>query len=545
MKSTMGPDFDPKSRTPVAGPKLTESAPLLLGLPQGLCVSGVTIWAVRLANALARRGRHVSLVLHREPADQQRLDIPIDDAIERIDLRDLPDFDTTGGDLSPFVPPYRDAVWSLARRFASPVVVSPNLHGDCYGIAAELSRTQPETLRVVGWQHSDIEYDTRVLAHYEPIVHAFVGVSHNITTTLRDRLPHRSGDVANIPYGVPVPAKAPRREPLIDRGHHRPLRLIYTGRMEHNQKRICALPSLSAELDRRGIEHDLILVGDGPAAEEIDMMLADCPHARRRPPADPCEVARLLLRCDAFVLASRYEGLSLSMLEALAHGCVPIVTRTESGAGQAIEDGINGLIADVSPDTDESNAAKALADAVELFAGSDHRAMSRAAWQTTRDRFSMQRHVDAVTRLLDDVAAAPPRSWPADRPCAFTSSNASAGSGTVPPDGSARLRDVLAKLAGRRIVIHGVGRHTVELAAVFADSPAKIVAFTDDDRAHHGKELWNRPIIAPDQAYATGATDVLISSWMHTEAIWKRRKGYEDQGLTVHRIYQNSNRSAE
>ena len=49
---------------------------------------------------------------------------------------------------------------------------------------------------------------------------------------------------------------------------------------------------------------------------------------------------------DIYLNFSEYEGTSLTMLEAMASGCVPVVTNV-SGVDDFIESGINGLIADV------------------------------------------------------------------------------------------------------------------------------------------------------------------------------------------------------
>ena len=93
---------------------------------------------------------------------------------------------------------------------------------------------------------------------------------------------------------------------------------------------------------------------------------------------------------------------------------------------------------------------------------------------------------------------------------------------------------------GRAVVIHGAGQHTLQLAAVLAASPARIVAVADDDRQRQGQSLWGWPIIAPENAAKMGATDVVISSWMHQGAIWERRGVYESQRppLRVHRVYE-------
>lgn len=516
---------------------------LLISLPTGFIVGGVTTFAIRLVNGLAARGRGAALLVHEEPSGCAGLGIELHPAVELI-RPGLRPFESSPGDLSPFIPHYRDALRRLAAMSGAPVAFAPQMHGDGFGIAAAIALTEPELLRTIGWQHSDIEYDTRILARFEPVVHAFVAVSDRISSTLRRRLPERAADIHAVPCGVePVDASRESRTSEAPSGAST-LRLVYTGRIEHQQKRILALVHLSDELSRRGVLHTIIALGDGPAAAEFDSAIASRPRIRRLAPVPPGEVSRLLDAADALVLPSRYEGLSVSMLEAMARGVPPILARTASGAAQAVEPGYNGEIADVAPDADERATARALADAVQRFLGRDRATMSAAARQTIRDRFSLNAHVDRVAGLVDSVVGLPPRTWPADRPCAFTASGLAiedacspAASGSVPADGPARLRALLASLSGRSIVLHGAGQHTLQLAGVLAASPARIVAMTDDDRQTHGRQLWGWPIVAPDAASSTGATDVVISSWMHQEAIWNRRDVYERQHLRVHRIY--------
>ncbi|MHC4217634.1 MAG: glycosyltransferase family 4 protein [Planctomycetota bacterium] len=507
--------------------------PLLIALPQGLNVSGVTMWAVRLAGTVAAAGRPAALLLHGEPPGHDRLALELHEGVERIDLTDLPPLDSAQGDLAPWISRYREAVWRLTDRHGSPAVLSPNQQGDCYGIAAALCLSAPERLRVVAWLHSPIDYNYRVLARYEPVLARFVAVSDAIEGELKEHLPQRADDVVNIPYGVEVAADPPPRVLLAGR----PVRLVFTGRLDHHEKRIMALAHLARELERRGVDHQLTVIGDGPAEREFDEAIAAKRTVRRLPPAPPAGIARLLAESDALVLASRYEGLSVSMIEAMARGCVPVVTRVVSGVGQAIDQGRNGELADVSPDDDEATVAVALADAVERYLAGDPAAMAESAWRTARDRFSLERHGEAVAGMLDAVAAEPPRPWPADRPCAFTAREASGATGSVPADGAARLASILDRLGGRRIVVHGTGQHTKQLAQVLARSPARIVALADDDRQAHGSTLWNWPVVAPGEAAATGATDVVISSWINQDVIWSGRRVYEAQGLTVHRLY--------
>jgi glycosyltransferase involved in cell wall biosynthesis len=503
---------------------MSTGAPLLICLPQGLSISGVTMWAVRLAGALVERGRAAGLIVHGVPPGQASLEIEVDPRV-RVWRFEGPSLDRSEG---AFVPGYREAVEQLGG--GGPVVVSPNLHGDCYGIAAALALVMPDRVRIVGWQHSDIEYDTRLLMHYEPAIARFVGVSAAITDSLRHRLGGRSGDVIGLPYGVATGAGRRERAPG-------PLRLIYAGRLEHQQKRVMALVHMSDALVSRGIEHRLSIAGDGPARGELECAAAERSGRIALLGAVPPEATSRLLRGhDAFVLPSRYEGLSVSMLEAMSAGCVPVLARTRSGAEQAIEHGYNGALADVGPEAGDAAAGLAMADAIAAALRRDLAGMSAAAQRTVAERFSLDRHVEGAIAVIDAAAASPARAWPATKACAFTSTSAE-GTGSVPREGAGLLRELMVRLAGRRIIVHGTGQHTLQLGAVLAESPASIVAFADDDPARHGGKLWNWPIIAPGSARESGATDVVISSWMHQEAIYGRREMYERQGLRIHLVY--------
>ena len=515
------------------------SAPFLFSLPHGLDLGGVTSWAVRLANGLAARGRVVGMIVHPRGEGHPAAQLEFHPGVIRIIPDGWPHMGDARGNLAPYLATYRRAIADLSRAAygagGGPVVVSPNILGDSYGIAAALCTTQAETLRVLAWQHADSEYDTAVLRRYEPIVSRFVAIDERYVGLLGMMFAGREGEIVSIPHGVEVPGVPPvGRAPLAGR----PLRLVYTGRIEHHQKRIGAIALLSDELGKRGIDHRITIVGDGPAAAELDALLTTRPKVMRVPIASAEDVTTFLDSADAFVLASRFEGLCISRIEAMARGCVPIITSANSGATTGLADGESAIFVAAKPGDGEEAAAAHMADGIERFLASDRDAMAGAAWRAAGEHFCMDSHVDQVEAVIDGAAAGPARWWRTDWPSAFSSSRTEPGrSGSTGPDACELLGALLASLAGRKIVLHGAGQHTLELAGVIAKSEAEIVAVTDDDKQRWGTRFLGWPVVAPQEAGKTGASELVISSYIHMRSIWERRGVYEQQGLAVHRVY--------
>ena len=77
--------------------------------------------------------------------------------------------------------------------------------------------------------HGDIEYYYDLAVRHDPIVHAFIAYSRRMYDELLARLPHRADTIFHLPYGIPLPAAV--RRPVDG-----PLRLIYGGRLEQQQK---------------------------------------------------------------------------------------------------------------------------------------------------------------------------------------------------------------------------------------------------------------------------------------------------------------------
>lgn len=505
---------------------------MLIILPSHLRVSGITTWAVRTVRLLRAAGERAGLLVHASSNDA----VPafLEPYVVGVCEDERP-IDQLNGRFEHLLPAYMDALEHVMPTDGRPCVIAPGVPGDCYGVVAALSQTYRERLRVVSWLHADNAYDTAVAAHYEPMIHGFVPVSTELVSIARSAMPARATDIHRIPHSVDR-IDAPARPPL----RSRPIRLVYTGRVVVEQKRSDSFPPLVARLRELEVPFDLRIVGDGPHLEALQAAIGTTPEVKLIGAVPPTAVSTHLAWADAWVLPSSYEGQSVAMLEAMAHGCVPIVTRIKSGIAGVIEHRVRGMIADADENSAPDIVGAGLADQIADAANNvDLDSMSTECQRFIAEHHDPAAYTAAVLELIARVRLAAPRPWPTDRPAAFTS-GATAG-GTTPSDAATRLDELLTSLAGHRIAIYGAGRHTIDLAAVLARSPAQIVGILDDHADHTADQpeptLWGWPILKPSCAHQLGATDVVLSSWLHEQSLWNKRSTLEQQGLRVHRLY--------
>lgn len=108
------------------------------------------------------------------------------------------------------------------------------------------------------------------------------------------------------------------------------------------------------------------------------------------------DAIRLMAASDLFVLSSRFEGLPVTLLEAMALGLPSVVTRV-GGIPEVVDDGCSTLVAPGDPD--------ALARAIGALLGSPARRvqMGAAAQKRARLRYGVAQMVRAVEDIYADV----------------------------------------------------------------------------------------------------------------------------------------------
>lgn len=219
----------------------------------------------------------------------------------------------------------------------------------------------------------------------------FIAVSNAIAAHLDGVFRIPQGKIRVVHNSVELdrfncPPDAARREA------HPPI-VLTVGRLDH-QKGQTYLLEAAARLP----EARFVLAGDGPDRTVLEE------QAQRLNIADRVDflgyrqdIPDLLAGCDVFVLPSLYEGLPLSVLEAMAAG-KPVIATAIAGTDEAVTDRVTGILVPPRQPRPLAEAIRELVDDPRLA-----QRLANAGRARVWESFSAEAMVRGVTQIYDEI----------------------------------------------------------------------------------------------------------------------------------------------
>jgi sugar transferase (PEP-CTERM/EpsH1 system associated) len=290
----------------------------------------------------------------------------------------------------------RREIYRLCRRMRPALVHSRNQSGLDALLPARLAGVRSSVHSEHGWDVDNLDgrrWKPRLLRRlHAPLVDEYITVSKDLQRFLTERIgiaPNRVTQIYNgvdVERFVPAPVRSAVALPVGFEGDGR-VRIGSVGRIQPIKDHATLLRAMASLVERRpGLRSvaRLVLVGDGPLREAISAQartlgIADIvwlPGATNRVPD-------MLRAFDVFVLPSLNEGISNTMLEAMASG-LPVLATAVGGNLELVDDGLTGWL---FPAQD----SRALAKLLERYLDDPElrRRHGAAAREAAESRFSL------------------------------------------------------------------------------------------------------------------------------------------------------------
>lgn len=370
--------------------------PLIAHVIYRLDVGGMENGLVNLINGLPRnRYRHAIICLTRSSEFQNRLR---GDNVDIYELRKR-----EGKDFLTYV-----RFWRLLRKLRPTILHTRNLGTLDLALIAMLAGVPVRVHGEHGWDAGDAfgqSYKYRLLRKLCNVaVTKYVAVSQDIKNWLQNVTGVRSDNVQQIYNGVDVDKFQPKG-PIVKLPFKGPdkasLVVGAVGRMDRIKNfdlLITAVARLVEGSCERRDRLRLVIVGHGSQLRDLqglveELKLEDIVWM----PGERHDIAELLRSMDVFVLPSRNEGISNTILEAMSTG-LPVIATEVGGSPELVSDGETGQLI-------PANDPGAISDAIERFLVEPDliNVQGKAARDHIVKRFSLPAMVASYAQLYDGL----------------------------------------------------------------------------------------------------------------------------------------------
>lgn len=239
-----------------------------------------------------------------------------------------------------------------------------------------------------------------------PFAHRYTTVSADLANWLVHTIGVRAERVAHIYNGVDTQRFSPRTglRSFMELEEFAPPGTLVVGtigRMQAVKDQLTLVRAFIHFLDLESSARErirLVMVGDGPLRREAQQLLRSV-HAEHLAwlPGERADIPEITRTMDVFVLPSLAEGVSNTILEAMASG-LPVVATRVGGNPELVIEGQTGMLV---PPADPV----AMANAIGRYLADPEKRIrhGRAGRKRVEERFSMEAMVNGYLSVYDSV----------------------------------------------------------------------------------------------------------------------------------------------
>ena len=355
---------------------------ILFDCTNGLGLGGVEVFSMQLAEELESHGKHAFLVAPqgdkiRNSNSKTKILYTKINATDGFSLQNI-----------------KNIMKSVEEKMPCTVITS--CMNDFFLAVCILKECYPTRIKIISVVHQGLLASYKEHADVMQYVERYIGVSRDISEGLclqgikEDIISHMTCPVAC--------------RDVLDRTYTEdtslPIRIGYAGRLEVVQKRLDLLPLLIDALNQLKTNYMLEIAGTGSYYDNIleyvhSMGLENRIHLLGT--MERSKMPDFWNRQDICINLSDYEGRSISIMEAMANGAVPIVTKT-SGVREDIIDGENGYLINIGDYSKMANIIDALEKQRYLLKN-----MGQKAFLVISSKCRMKDHIIFWNQVLGEL----------------------------------------------------------------------------------------------------------------------------------------------
>lgn len=377
---------------------MRNNPPLIAHIILRLHIGGLENGLVNLINHMPRdRYRHAVICL-KEHTDFR----------DRIQDRNVPVFALNkldGKDPGMYV-----RLWRLLRQLRPDIVHTRNLAAMDSVLSAVAAGVPCRIHSEHGWDVYDLhgknwKYNL-IRRACRPFIHRYIALSRDIEQWLRTTVRVSPQKLSQVYNGVDTKLFHPRDKVkagsfVSDNFGSNNIVIGTVGRLARVKDQLTLVRAFTDLVEANPVFRDrvrLAIIGDGPMKQEVRSLLRNAGLLDLTwMPGPRNDVYEVLRSFDIFVLPSMNEGISNTILEAMATG-LPVIATDVGGNPELVERGRTGLLVPPSDPEAMAKAMKEYLDDPEMM-----RSHGRAARERVEEAFSLETMVGQYLSIYDSM----------------------------------------------------------------------------------------------------------------------------------------------